>query len=132
MLPVVSSHSPQIHRALPALPSNLYSWPIREPLQLQTLILFDNMATLFSRSSRALPYITGATIIGAAGATYLATRRPLLLDAAQNAPTTALSMLFIQELEVIKTEQVNHDTKRITFSLPGGQAEVSGVPAGCT
>jgi cytochrome-b5 reductase len=48
-------------------------------------------------------------------------------------PTLAFpkTMLFSQQLTVTKSEQINHDTKRITFRLPGGDAEVSGVPAGC-
>ncbi|EMC95722.1 hypothetical protein BAUCODRAFT_34490 [Baudoinia panamericana UAMH 10762] len=92
------------------------------------------MASLFSRSSRALPYFTGATGLAAAGATYYASRRPMLLDSAQNAPKKALSMptsmLFPKEITVTTVEQVNHDTKRITFSLPGGDSEISGVPFG--
>lgn len=93
------------------------------------------MASLFSRSPRALSLAAGTAAMGA-GAFYLSTqRRPLLLDSPNNAPSTTLAfpktMLFSQELKVIKSEQVNHDTKRITFSLPGGTEEVSGVPAGC-
>ncbi|KXT01013.1 hypothetical protein AC578_4450 [Pseudocercospora eumusae] len=93
------------------------------------------MASLFSRTSRALPYLTGAAVVGSAGALYLSTqRRPLLLDSAQNAPTKTLAfprtMLFSQELKVLKSEQINHDTKKITFSLPGGDGDISGVPAG--
>lgn len=40
-------------------------------------------------------------------------------------------MLFSRELKVKNVEQVNHDTKRITFELPGGDGEISGVPASC-
>lgn len=40
-------------------------------------------------------------------------------------------MLFSQTLTVTRSEQINHDTRRITFQLPGGKNEVSGVPAGC-
>lgn len=40
-------------------------------------------------------------------------------------------MLFSRELKVTQVEQVNHDTKRITFELPGGKGEISGVPASC-
>ena len=40
-------------------------------------------------------------------------------------------MLFSQSLKVKAIEQVNHDTKRITFELPGGEHEISGVPASC-
>lgn len=92
------------------------------------------MAATLSRSSRALPYLTGAAVLGVAGTYYATTKRPLLLDAAQNAPTKTLnfpsSMLFSKELTVRSSEQINHDTKRITFSLPGGDGEISGVPAG--
>ncbi|KAK5126041.1 hypothetical protein LTR85_011396 [Meristemomyces frigidus] len=90
------------------------------------------MATLFSRSFTPRTLLTSA-VIGATGVTYYATKRPVLLDSAQNAPTTTLSfptgMLFSKQLTVTDVEQVNHDTKRITFSLPGGSSEVSGVPA---
>jgi cytochrome-b5 reductase len=59
----------------------------------------------------------------------------MMLDSASNPPTKALtfpsSMLFSKQLTVTHTEQVNHDTKRVTFSLPGGKSQVSGVPAGC-
>lgn len=58
----------------------------------------------------------------------------MLLDSKQNEPTKALSfpssMLFSKQLTVTNSEQVNHDTKRITFQLPGGDGEISGVPAG--
>lgn len=40
-------------------------------------------------------------------------------------------MVFSQSLKVKAVEQVNHDTKRITFELPGGEREISGVPASC-
>lgn len=40
-------------------------------------------------------------------------------------------MLFSRELKVKEVEQVNHDTKRIVFDLPGGDNEISGVPASC-
>jgi len=92
------------------------------------------MATLFSRTLRARP-ITSAAIVGAIGTAYYATNKPLLLDSAQNALTKTFSfpssMLFSRELTVTNVEEVNHDTKRITFSLPGGSKEVSGVPASC-
>ncbi|KAK5766506.1 hypothetical protein LTS12_003423 [Elasticomyces elasticus] len=91
------------------------------------------MAAFFSRSSRALPYVTGAAVLGA-GATFYASRPRIQLDSAQNAPTPALSfpssMPFPKQLTVLSTEQVNHDTKKITFSLPGGDSQVSGVPFG--
>ena len=94
------------------------------------------MAALFSRSSKALPYLTGAAVVGAAGTAYYATRRPMMLDSASNAPTKTMAfpktMLFSQTLTVTSSEQINHDTKRITFKLPGGSSEISGVPAGCT
>ncbi|KAK0963723.1 hypothetical protein LTS01_019194 [Friedmanniomyces endolithicus] len=92
------------------------------------------MAAFFSRSSRALPYVTGAAVLGA-GATYYASRPRIQLESAQNAPTPALSfpssMPFPKKITVTDVEQVNHDTKKITFSLPGGDSQVSGVPFGC-
>lgn len=58
------------------------------------------------------------------------------MDSAQNLPSKTLnfpgSMLFSKELTVKSSEQINHDTKRITFSLPGGANEISGCPAGGT
>lgn len=89
------------------------------------------MASIFSR--RAVPYLTGATAVGA-GAAYYASRPRIQLDSAHNAPTKTLSMptsmLFPKQITVANVEQVNHDTKKITFKLPGGEGEVSGVPAG--
>lgn len=94
------------------------------------------MATRLSKSLRALPLLTGAVFVGAAGAAYYATRRPMLLDSASNAPIKTLgfpqTMLFSQALTVTNSEPVNHDTRRITCRLPGGDSAVSGVPAGCT
>ena len=94
------------------------------------------MASITSRSYRILPYIAGATLVGAAGTAYFATRRPLMMDSSQNPPTKTLnfpsSMLFSKQLTVTSSEQVNHDTKRITFALPGGENEISGCPAGGT
>ncbi|TLD31856.1 NADH-cytochrome b5 reductase 2 [Venturia nashicola] len=44
-------------------------------------------------------------------------------------PTKTLAvpktMLFSQTLTVLSSEQINHDTKRITFKLPGGDNEIS-------
>ncbi|KAK4543225.1 hypothetical protein LTR36_005775 [Oleoguttula mirabilis] len=91
------------------------------------------MAAFFSRALAPRTLAASTAIVGAAGVTYYATRRPILLDSAQNAPSKTLSfptgMLFAKQLTVTDVEQVNHDTKRITFSLPGGSSEVSGVPA---
>ncbi|EME38673.1 hypothetical protein DOTSEDRAFT_75430 [Dothistroma septosporum NZE10] len=90
------------------------------------------MASLFSR--RAVPYVTGAAAVSIVGSAYSQTRRPIMLDSTANPPTKTLafpaSMLFSKQLTVTKSEQVNHDTKRITFALPGGDNEISGVPAG--
>lgn len=92
------------------------------------------MASIFAQTSKTLPYLTGAAVVGVAGTTYFSTRRPMLLDSAANAPTKTLklpsSFLFASEITVKSSEQINHDTKRITFALPGGQEEISGVPAG--
>jgi cytochrome-b5 reductase len=96
------------------------------------------MATLFARTSKSLPLIAGATLAGSAAVAYTyskTTPSGHQLDSAQNAPSKLLtfpkSMLFPQTLTVTNTEQINHDTKRITFSLPGGEDQISGVPAGC-
>lgn len=74
-------------------------------------------------------------MVGTAGTAFYVTRRPIMLDSANNPPTKTLAfpktMLFSQTLTVASSEQINHDTKRITFKLPGGSGEVSGVPAGC-
>jgi cytochrome-b5 reductase len=92
------------------------------------------MAMLFSKSSKALPYLTGAVVFGAAGTAYYTTKRPIRLDSHNMPPTKTLvfpkTMLFSQTLTVTNSEQINHDTKRITFKLPGGSSEISGVPAG--
>lgn len=57
-----------------------------------------------------------------------------MMDTAQNPKTKTLAfpknMLFSKQLKVTNVEQVNHDTKRITFALPGGNGEVSGVTPG--
>lgn len=57
-----------------------------------------------------------------------------MLDSASNTPTPTLSlpknMLFSKQLKVTAVEQMNHDTKRITFALPGGMNEISGVTPG--
>ena len=56
------------------------------------------------------------------------------MDSTQNPPTKMLSlpsgMLFSKQLKVTDVQQVNHDTKRITFALPGGKNEVSGLTPG--
>ncbi|KAI7192090.1 hypothetical protein D0869_15207 [Hortaea werneckii] len=91
------------------------------------------MAATFTRTFRARPYLTSAAFASVAGAAYYSTtQRPILLDSAQNATQTfsfPKTMLFSQQLTVTGVEQVNHDTKRITFSLPGGKEETTGVPA---
>ncbi|QIW97849.1 hypothetical protein AMS68_003367 [Peltaster fructicola] len=84
---------------------------------------------------RARPLLITAAIATATGTAYYATQRPLYLDAAGSKPSTKTfsfpsSMLFARQLTVTNVEQINHDTKRITFSLPGGQNEITGVPAG--
>lgn len=85
------------------------------------------MATIFARR----PVLATATTLGALTATYYVTRpRPIMLDSAQNPPEKALSLLFSKQLKVTDVKQVNHDTKRITFELPGGSNVVSGVTPG--
>ncbi|RMY97983.1 hypothetical protein D0860_08584 [Hortaea werneckii] len=91
------------------------------------------MAATLARTFRARPYLTSAAFAGVVGAAYYTTtQRPVLLDSAHNATQTfsfPKTMLFSQQLTVTGVEQVNHDTKRITFSLPGGKEETTGVPA---
>ncbi|KAI7257422.1 hypothetical protein KC343_g577 [Hortaea werneckii] len=91
------------------------------------------MAATFARTFRARPYLTSAAFTSVVGAAYYSTtQRPVLLDSAHNATQTfsfPKTMLFSQQLTVTGVEQVNHDTKRITFSLPGGKEETTGVPA---
>jgi cytochrome-b5 reductase len=95
------------------------------------------MAAILTLTSRkALPYLTGFGLASSAALIYTYSRPSAhSLDSAQNSPTKLLglprTLLFAQTLTVTKTEQVNHDTKRITFSLPGGENQISGVPAGC-
>lgn len=95
------------------------------------------MASLkaFSRTFSSRPILTTATCLTVAGSAYYITQRPpIRLDSAANPPTPALSfpktMLFSQQLKVTKVEQINHDTKKITFELPGGTSQVSGVVPG--
>lgn len=65
---------------------------------------------------------------------YLSNRNPLRMDSAQTPLAHTLSMpknmLFSKQLKVTDVQQVNHDTKRIIFELPGGKNEVSGVTPG--
>lgn len=89
------------------------------------------MATIFARR----PLITALTA-GSVVSTALYVSRPTIrLDSAYSEPTKTLSfpktMLFSQQLKVQSVEQVNHDTKKITFALPGGDGEISGVPSSC-
>lgn len=96
-------------------------------------------ASAFTRFTRIFPSIAGAMVVGVAGVSF-ATSRPLLLESkaslanqhveANKTLSFPRSMLFAKQLTVTKVEQVNHDTKKITFALPGGSGEVSGVPAG--
>ena len=90
------------------------------------------MAAMFARR----PILTTAAATVVVGtALYMSRPAPLRLDSAYKEPSKTLSfprsMLLSRELKVKQTEQVNHDTKRITFELPGGETEISGVPASC-
>lgn len=89
------------------------------------------MATIFTRR----PVLTTAALTAVTGAVYMSRQTPLRLDSGYKEPTKTLAfpktMLFSRELKVTQVEQVNHDTKRITFELPGGKGEISGVPASC-
>lgn len=66
----------------------------------------------------------------------MASPKPLALDSAHNPPANMLSMpsgmLFAKQLTVKGSEQINHDTRKITFALPNGDSQISGVAAGCT
>ncbi|KAK3672208.1 hypothetical protein LTR78_007961 [Recurvomyces mirabilis] len=87
-----------------------------------------------SRSTRYIPYLLSFAAVSVAAGTYYTRQPRISLDSARNAPKPALSfpgsMLFPKTLTVTKTEQINHDTKKITFRLPDGEVSVSGVPAG--
>ena len=90
------------------------------------------MAAMMNRR----PLLTAATAITVLGTGYyLTSRRPIMMDSAQRplAPTLSFpkNMLFTKQLKVKEVQQVNHDTKRIIFELPGGNSEVSGVTPGC-
>jgi cytochrome-b5 reductase len=89
------------------------------------------MASLITRR----PLLTSATAVTVlATGYYLSSRRPLMMDSAQTPLAHTLSlpknMLFSKQLKVKDVQQVNHDTKRIIFELPGGKNEVSGVTPG--
>jgi cytochrome-b5 reductase len=92
------------------------------------------MATLFVRR----PILTTLAASSALASIYYVstTRQQLRLDSPRDAPTFTLSfpknMLFSKQLRVTDVQQVNHDTKRIVFALPGGTNEVSGVTPGGT
>lgn len=91
------------------------------------------MAALFARR----PILTTAAATAVVGAAFYMSRpTPLRLESAYREPSKTLSfprsMLFSRDLKVKQVEQVNHDTKRIIFELPGGETEISGVPASCT
>lgn len=90
------------------------------------------MASLLSR-----PYVrlfAGGAAAGIVGGVAYAKSQPMKLDSAANAPSKTLTfpknMPISKQLKVTATEQVNHDTKRITFALPGGTDEISGVAPG--
>jgi len=90
------------------------------------------MAAMFTRR----PVLTTAAATALVGTAFYVSRpAPLRLDSAYREPSKSLSfprsMVFSQSLKVKAVEQVNHDTKRITFELPGGEREISGVPASC-
>lgn len=90
------------------------------------------MAAIVARQ-RIVTTAAATAVVGTA--LYVSRPAPLRLDSAFKEPSKTLTfprtMLFSRELKVKQVEQVNHDTKRITFDLPGGESETSGVPASC-
>ena len=76
----------------------------------------------------AIPISVGAVYI------YNRTRKNLAMESPSNTFSKTLTfpytMLFSKTLIVTNVEDINHDTKRITFDLPGGLKEVSGVGLG--
>ena len=90
------------------------------------------MAAIFARRP-VLATAAATAVVGTAF--YMSRPNPLRLDSAYKEPSKTLSfprsMVFSQSLKVKAVTQVNHDTKRITFELPGGEREISGVPASC-
>ena len=93
------------------------------------------MATRLLSSIASRRFLAGATALSATSVAFYTYSPRHQLDSVNNAPTQTLTfpstMLFSKQLSVTAVEQINHDTKRITFALPGGQQEISGVPAGC-
>lgn len=77
----------------------------------------------------------GIAVADLLGARYALAWAPFRLDSGRQMHSAALSLprtlLFSRKLRVSDVEVVNHDTKRITFHLPGGNGEVSGVSPGC-
>jgi cytochrome-b5 reductase len=90
------------------------------------------MASIISRRP-LLTSATAATVL-ATGYYLSSSRRPIMMDSAQTPLAHTLSMpknmIFSKQLKVTDVQQVNHDTKRIIFALPGGNSEVSGVTPG--
>lgn len=90
------------------------------------------------QTARKLALAGALTTLGVGTSLFLYTRlqTPISADAGtgtSSKPTSQTfklpwSMLSAKQLTVLKVEQVNHDTKRIVFALPGGEGEVSGVP----
>jgi hypothetical protein len=102
------------------------------------------MASIFASKvdARRLPLSTATALIGVAGVAYFATRRPFYCDAPSlsngRMPTKEMTktlsfpynMLSSRHLTSPNVEQVNHDTKKITFLILGEDGEVGGVPGG--
>lgn len=91
------------------------------------------MASQLLSSTRARPVLVTTVLAGAVATTYYTRKQPLRLDSAGPPKQTfsfPSSMIFAKQLTVTGVEQINHDTKRITFALPGGPNDVSGIPSG--
>ncbi|GAB7364192.1 hypothetical protein MBLNU230_g4743t1 [Neophaeotheca triangularis] len=89
------------------------------------------MASLFSRPYAR--FFAGGAAAGIVGGIAYARSQPVTLDSGAPPSRTLTfpkNMPLSKQLKVTATEQVNHDTRRITFALPGGMDEVSGVAPG--
>lgn len=105
-----------------------------QELALQSVLIEADhtMAASCSRSTYRLLF--GTSLTGAAAFVfYESQKHPIRLDSGTAPQRNALSfpynMLFTQQLTVTATEQINHDTKKITFALPENTTD-TGVPPG--
>lgn len=80
------------------------------------------MAAILTRR----PLLTSAASLTLLGTAYYLSRPGHAQPATFSSPRT---MLFSQDLTLLTTHQINHDTKLLTFSLSTGPHSISGIPA---